>query len=401
MIRLRPITLRVLFMAFAVLAGFGALELALPEPLGKAVLLDFEVFHLVSVMIGEGNLRGAYDPAQFLARQSELVGFDGSQLFFSYPPPFAMLVTPLAALPDWAAYLLFMGGSLALYLWALRQLAGQGYHTVLILMLPLMLLILRAGQNGFLTGGLMCLAAFAAIENREGSGIRGGLALGLMAIKPHLAIGFGLWSLLERRWAMVAVSMLTVTGLATLATLAFGFPVWSWFLGSAAASSEALRAGVFPLHRMTSIYAFALSVGLPALTATVLHLGVILSGFAALIWLRRIGASLRVLVGAGLFVSALISPYSYDYDLAMLGGGAALFLEVVLRQASRAERWGLFSGVWALSLYGFLSENLPGTPPSIGGPILVTIGLLLLRLLRREAGLAGGERGFTGRRVRP
>ncbi|WP_421701212.1 glycosyltransferase family 87 protein [Aliiroseovarius sp.] len=405
MIRLRIGTLALILGVFAALAGYVAVEFAAPDRMDKAVLLDFDVFHLVGVLISEGNLRGAYDPAQFLERQAALAGFDGSQLFFSYPPPFAMLIAPLGALPAWAAYLLFMGGSMGLYLWALRRLAGQGFHTVLVLMLPLMLLILRAGQNSFLTGGLMALVVLGAVQARPRAGVPGGIALGLMAIKPHLAIGFALWAVGDRRWRLVITALLIVALFSALSTLVFGTQVWTWFLGSAAASSEALRAGIFPLFRMTSVYAFALSIGAPVLLATVLHLSVILSGLAALIWLRRIGASPRVVVGAGLYISALISPYNYDYDLAMLAGAAALFLDVIVQQARRGERAVLFVAVWGLSLYGMvmtlLAPQLSFTPPSIGGPTLVGIGVILLRLQRREAGLAPIALTLSTRRVRP
>ena len=397
MIRLRPVTFAAIISVFAALIGFVALEFAAPERMGKSVLLDFDVFHLVAVMIGEGNMQGGYDPQQLLQRQSTLPGFDGSQLFFSYPPPFAVLLAPLGGLPTWLAYLLFMGGALVLYLWSLRRLAGEGFHTVLVLMLPLLLLVLRAGQNGLLTGALMGLAALGAVQGRA----RGGVPLGMMVVKPHLAVGFGLWLLLERRWGCVLVALATVLATSGLSMLVFGPQVWTWFLGSAATSSEALRAGVFPLFRMTSVYAFALSIGAATLWAMLLHVGVILAGIASLFWLRRIGASARVLAGAALYLSALISPYNYDYDLAMLGGAAALLIGVVLRQASRGELGVLFLAVWGVSLYGFLSENLPGTPPSIGGPILVGIGVLLLRLLRREAGVVGAGGALKGRRVRP
>ncbi|WP_421700986.1 glycosyltransferase family 87 protein [Aliiroseovarius sp.] len=373
MIRLRPLTLTVMALAAAGVIAYVAAELAFPDRLGKVGLLDYEVFRLVAEIMAEGDLAHAYDPDRFLARQAAQPGFDGHRMFFSYPPPFALLIAPLAWVPLWLGYALFMGLSLCLYLWVLRRLSGPAFHTVLVVMGPLILLILRAGQNGFLTGALMGLAALGALRVRAWAGV----PLGLMVIKPHLAVGLGIWALLERRWRLVAVAAITLVATAGTATLVLGPQAWALFLSSAEASSATLRAGDFPLYRMTSVYAFGLSIGLPVAVSLGLHVVVLLAGVQTLMKLKHRGASGRVMLGAGLCLAALVSPYSYDYDLGMLGAAAALLTVPLMRRTTPAQRRGLLTLIWGISLYGFaataLVPRLPVLPISAVGALLIVL----------------------------
>ncbi|MCF7778982.1 DUF2029 domain-containing protein, partial [Sulfitobacter sp. M220] len=101
------------------------------------------------------------------------------------------------------------------------------FHTILVLFLPLTMLIIRSGQNSFLTGGLIGLTCLLALRQSRWSGV----PLGLMAIKPHLALGVGIWSLLDRRWGMAVQSFAVISIFAALATLVFGTGIWAAAFG--------------------------------------------------------------------------------------------------------------------------------------------------------------------------
>ena len=395
MIQLKPSTLALLAAIVGTLTGYIALELAFPVTIGKERLLDFDVFHLVSTMIAEGNLIDAYAIETFLPRQAEVPGFNDGEMLWSYPPFFSLVVAPLSLLPTVPSYLVFMTATLVFYVRVVRTLAGPAFHTVLVLFLPLAMLIIIAGQNSFLTGGLIGLTCVLAQRRSRWSGV----PLGLMAIKPHLALGLGLWSLLDRRWGMAVQSFAVIGLFGALATLAFGTGVWTATLDSMAATAKALHQGRFPLFRMTSLYAFGLSVGWGDTVALSLHVAGVVAAVAGLVLLVRAQLPPRVVMGAGVFVSALISPYNYDYDLAMLAAAACLLTETVAQHASRAERGTIAVAILIVSSYWFVMTTGFDVAVRVGliaapdgpvkhasplGPILFLGGVVLFRVIWRS-----------------
>jgi hypothetical protein len=395
MIQLKPATLALLAAVTAALIGFVALGIVFPVALKKESLLDFDVFHLVSTMIAEGNLRAAYTVDTFLPRLTEVPGFNGNPMLWSYPPFFDLVIAPLSLLPAAPSYILFMVVTLGFYVWVVRTLAGPAFHTILVLFLPLTLLIIRSGQNSFLTGGLIGLTCVLAQRQSRWSGV----PLGLMAIKPHLALGVGIWSLLDRRWGMAVQSFAVIGILAALATLVFGTGIWAHALGGMAETADVLHEGRFPLFRMTSLYAFGMSFGLGHAVALTLHLTGVFAAIGALVLLSRAKLPPRVLMGAGVFVSALISPYNYDYDLAMLAAAACLLIDAVMRHASKTERYTIVAAILIIATYWFFMTIVFSIIVSFGliivnedtvqrvslsGPVLFAIGIILFRVIWRS-----------------
>lgn len=388
MIQLKPSTLTLMGFFALTLIGYVALTLAFPVQFGKEHLLDFDVFHLVSSMMGEGNLEAAYTPELFLPRQAQVPGFNGTEMFWSYPPHFNLVVAPLSLLPLSLSYVLFMVVTLTFYVLVVRALAGPAFHTIVVLFFPLVLLIIRSGQNSFITGGLIGLTCLLALRQSRWAGI----PLGLMVIKPHLALGVGIWSLLDRRWGLAALSLTVVAVVSLLATLVLGTEVWPTSLTAIAGTAEALREGRFPLFRMTSIYAAALSVGIEHQVAMFLHLATVIVAFCALILLGIAKLPARVFMGGAVFVSALISPYNYDYDLAMLAAAACLLIDTVTQYANKAEKYILAAVVLSTGVYGLAMTAIPdliSDGPSAGplsflGPILFMGGIVLFRVVWRS-----------------
>ncbi|MCX7560914.1 glycosyltransferase family 87 protein [Sulfitobacter sp. F26204] len=385
-INLKPTTMLALCIAAAALVLYVAFQIAFPVETGKANLIDFDIFHLAGTMIGEGNLAAAYDIPQFLARLETLPGHDGAAMFWSYPPPYNLVVAPLAWLPAWLSYILFIGASLAAYVAILRRLAGPDFHLVLLLMLPLMALCIRTGQNSFITGALVGLTCVYGLR----SSVWAGVPLGLMVIKPHLALGLGMWSLLDRKWSIAAVSLTVVALICALATLVLGTEVWPQSLTAIRETGEILRDGNFALYRMTSFYVFGVTVGLEDQTALVLHLIVACAAVAVLAVLCFSTLPPAVKIGAGVYVSAMISPYNYDYDLAMLGMAMALLMPTVRRFAKPLEAKLLLAGVLVVSAHGLLTTvilraaDIRSLPVSLLGPVLLLMGIMLTVIALRE-----------------
>jgi hypothetical protein len=375
--------------------GYVTLEFAFPVMFNKDGLLDFDIFHLVSTMIAEGNLKAAYSEDTFMQRQAEVLGFTGYPMLWSYPPFFNLVVAPLSLLPIALSYVFFMVVTLGFYLWVIRALAGPSFYTILFLFLPLVLLIMRSGQNSFLTGGLIGLTCLLAVRRSRWSGV----PLGLMAIKPHLALGVGIWSLLDRRWAMAVQSFAVIGIFAGLATWLSGPGIWATALAGIAETTGALRDGRFPLYRMTSLYAFALTFGFGHSAALAFHMTGVVVAVGALVLLSFAKLQPRAFMGAGVVVSALISPYNYDYDLAMLAVAACLLCETVTRHASTAEQLTIAAAILLIGPYGNalvvlvdrITNDGPKSPVSIMGPVLFVGTTVLFRVLWRSRTASHGS----------
>src|SRR5581483_2461589 len=126
---------------------------------GPHELFDFEGFYLAGQLVWRGTIEQAYHFLTLHELQKTLYDTVSFQPW-TYPPQFDLVVAPLALLPLGWAYGVFTAGTLAAYLVTLRRLAAENFVSVLILLAPVIVITIRGGQNGFLTGtliGLTCL----------------------------------------------------------------------------------------------------------------------------------------------------------------------------------------------------------------------------------------------------
>jgi hypothetical protein len=296
------------------------------------ILNDYEDFYIVGRLFREGNIIAAYDNDYLTAAQKQFTGIT-TFMPWAYPPPLtaAVPLLPLAGLA-WS-YMLFMVATLLLYLWTLSRLNVRLVGAAMLAVYPALVLVVRLGQNGMLTGSLIGLFLLALSRQRHSAGV----PLGLMVIKPHLAIAIGLVPLLQRRWTVVVVAASVVALSCAAATIVLGLQVWPAFLSGVGAAGEYLREGLFPLYRMSSIYAAVRSFDASPSTAMAVHvLGALVAlGLVALAWRRGL-RSTRLLALACL-ATVFVSPYNYDYDLACLAVAVALILPELLARAQAFE----------------------------------------------------------------
>mgnify|MGYP005847604537 CR=1 FL=1 len=372
----------------ALLLAYAAMAHHDPEMLGRQnVPVDFHAYYVAGTLGLEGNAADSYAMATNQAAQLRLTGVN-SFMPWTYPPPFTLFVTGLAAMPFGLAYALFVGLTLAFYVSTLRKIAGAYLPGVLIAILPNIMLIVMTGQNGFLTGGLVGLFMLAFIQQRASAGI----PLGLMIIKPHLAVAISLLSLLGRRWQAMAIAAAIVIVALMAPTIIFGLSIWPAFLNGVRESSEFLEQGYYPLFRMTSVYAMVRSAGLSSDIAFAAQGGVALSMIGLLLygWWRSLPPHL--LAALGCVVSVFISPYNYDYDLCIVGVGIAFILPGLLERTRPVEQLALLALCWLATGYGLFAAfgrapevaELGGGPVSLMAlPLLLLIGLIALALRRQ------------------
>lgn len=370
--------LKAVLTAAAMLLAFAAVIYQRQMPPGtERPVVDFHAFHVAGTLGLQGRAADSYDAEKMLRAEEAATGVKVF-LPWTYPPPFTLFVTGLAALPVGLAYALFTGLTLALYVAVLHRIAGALMPGVMLAMTPIMLLTVLTGQNGFLTGALAGWFALALIARRPGAGV----PLGLMVIKPHLAAGLALLTLIERRWQAVAIAAVTVSVALAAATLAFGPAIWAAFLESVRDSSVFLAQGRYPMFRMISPYAAAFRLGAgPGLALAIqgasalLAMGLLLFG-----WHRALPP--RWLAACACTASLFVSPYAYDYDLGLLGVALAFILPDLLARTRAWEQVALLALFWAATGYGLVLAYLPdGYAPAVNGQTLSLMAPLLFALI--------------------
>lgn len=353
---------------------------------------DFTAFHIVAQRIWLGDLDLTYQFAAFARMQLAAAGGAAGVMPWTYPPQFALVLAPLAFVPGWAAYFLFTAVTLAAYLMTLRAVAGNNFALVLVVFFPAIAITIAIGQNGFLTGALIGLVCI----NAERRPLLAGIALGLMVIKPHLAVAAGIYMLLTRRWPAVLTAAIVVVASSLVCTLAFGLQIWVAWLGSIREAAGFLEEGRYQLFRMISAYAALYKTGLPAPAAFWGQMAMAGLALAAVALAVARGPSPRFALGIVAVASVMISPYAYDYDLPIVGIGLALLLPDLASLASPRERSAIYALLLLANAYGLLqsarlsAENVTATDlqnytaPAVGGFALMTILAILLRCLWRN-----------------
>lgn len=378
-----------LAMAFAVLLTGAFLNRAdyylhAVQDAGTRKLLDFDAFYVAGQMGLQGRMAQAYEPKAIYAAEAAVGGRADQEMPWAYPPQFDLVVMALAMLNKGWAYVLFLGATLLGYAAVLRRIAGAGLPVAVIATAPGLVVTIFTGQNGLLTAGL--IGAFALLALRARARALAGLPLGLMVIKPHLALGIGLWALLRGRWRLLAVAAAVVLASAALVTAVFGAGIWPAFLGGVHATEEILRRDGFQLFRLTSVFAALRALHLPLDAALAGQALAALTGGGVILWSVRRGLAPRAQLGLAVIASLVVSPYAYDYDMPIYGIGFALLWPMLAPRLGRGELCGVVALGWAVtgwSLWLSMLEPDPARTEALvrGGGLPAAAGLGVLVLL--------------------
>ncbi len=321
--RIAVIYLIVTLVSFAVLL---ATSNGFMDRLGRPLGTDFMAFHVAGTVALEDGGAAAYDPQRQYAEHQERLGREVPPFWpYLYPPAFLFVAMALAALPYLAAWLVWMGATLALYAAAMQRLAPGAFAALLALALPAVYTNFLHGQNGFLIAALF---AFGLRSLFEGRSIAAGIALGLIAIKPQygllipIALGAGGY------WCAFAAAGATVAAQIALPTAIFGPEIWAGFFETMlAARTEIVEAGAIGFEKIQSVFAEARFLGAPVALAYALQgaAAATLSVAIFRLWRGKISAEVK---GAGLVVAAILAtPYAVDYDLVILAPAMALLIQ--------------------------------------------------------------------------
>ena len=342
-------------------------------PLGA----DFITFWAASHLGLHGNPVDAYDALKIHAAE-ELVVPSSGVFVWLYPPTFFALVLPLAKLPYIASYLAFMLTSLSGFLATMWKISPTRQSILLVLAFPGVLINFMSGQNAFLTATLAGLSLLLL----QKSPVRAGICIGLLAVKPHLAILFPLALIISASWQAMLSAAITSGLFIILSTFLLGTQVWDAFLNAITFARQLNEQGALPWEKMSTVFAGARALELSLTAAYALHASIALLATMGMItvWRRTIDLHLR---GAS-FVAAtlLISPHLFVYDMLWLALPIAWLTLHGMAHGWRKGDRELLILAW---LYPLISL---GMTKSVGlqiGP-LISFGLLLMTLRHSRVG---------------
>jgi len=299
--------------AYRVFTGVKLIE---QKPVGG----DFSYYWVASQLALAGDPAAVYDPARLQAGLAALFGMPFALHFF-YPPNFLMVVLPFALLPYHASLGVWLLSTLVAYLWVIRRIAPHWLAVAAGLMFAGAVVNFGYGQNGFLStallgGGLLLL---------DKAPLAGGLLLGLLTYKPHLAVLAPLALIAGRRWRALAAMAASATGLILASGLLLGYGVWRVFLREiipgflkSLGAGQVMAAGAFPWTKIPTVFSAIYASGLGFWPAIIMQ-GLMALSVAILVWrVWSQGVSLAIRGTLLVLGTLLFSPYLMVYDLCLL-----------------------------------------------------------------------------------
>ncbi len=344
---------------------------------------DFANLYTSGRLALEGNLAILYDVDSYRAYQHVQYGGTLSAHNYSYPPPTLLYTWAFGLMPYPAALIAWLALTGTAFAAAARPyLRDAGLPGWLALIAPATLLNVWAGHYGLLIGALW-LGAFHLLPRRP---ILAGILIGLMLVKPHLALLAPLILARRGEWRAFASAAATAAGLAALSLLLFGPEMWRIYLTVTSGVQAAMvdDVGTLYLRMMPTIVPTVSALGFPGLLAWTLQ---ILAGGAAVAALMlRMPSDSRAAGLAGGVATFLVLPYAFNYDMTVPGLAALLMLARLRREPEGGSTFVLLLAfLLPLIVQTFGLLHLPA--PAL---ILAALLALMLRHARAEPALKPG-----------
>ncbi|MCA7937137.1 glycosyltransferase family 87 protein [Burkholderia cepacia] len=344
--------------------------------------VDFSVFWTASHLVLQGHAASAYDPSLFL--QAELAQFDTylqhRSLPWLYPPTMLLFIAPVALVPFLPAYFLFFAGSLLCYAFAVSRLSGLRAHlpvphaaAIVVVAYSAVCMSALFGQNSILTAGLAALALHLLGKRPVAAGV----LIGLLAIKPQLAVVFPFALIAARAWRTFAAAAISATLFAAAGIALTGTGALHG-LGDAVATvrGQHFMLPSYWLASPTPFAALRLS-GFPVPAALAAQAVIALLAIAATVdvWRRTPDMRLR---GAALAVATLLTtPYLWHYELTWLGIAIFCLIAHGLDEGWLPGDQAVIVLAWLLPIFEMLNRLMK--LPQIGPIVLLAVLFVVVR----------------------
>ncbi|MGS0891559.1 glycosyltransferase family 87 protein [Burkholderia stagnalis] len=364
-----------------------------PGPAAIRPGADYVVFWTASWLMRQGLALQAYDIPTFWRLLLDLFPATPRNAFLPwlYPPTYLLLVAPLSLLPFALSYPLFIAtgiAALGVASWHVSGLAGtpgmKRIGWLALLGCPGIYITTMYGQNAMLTASCAALAVYW-VDRRPAWA---GFCIGLMVVKPQMAMLFPFVLISARAWRTFAWAALFATAFAALGVLVCGVGSLNLFLhNTALARSLILEHNiVFWFTSPTPFAALRLAeVPLPVAYAVQACIAAVAIASACTLWARNRDTRVR---GAALVIATLAAnPYVWHYELSWLCIALACLLALGTQDGWLRGEQTVVALVWALPIYEYLNPLFQ--LPQIGS--IVVLGALLV-LLRRTRSTGDSQR---------
>jgi hypothetical protein len=235
-----------------------------------------------------------------------------------YPPSFLLLVLGFGLLPYVPAFLVWTVTTLTAYLAGLWHIVRDRTSLWLVVAFPGLWLGLGQGQNQFLTAALGALG----IGLLRRHPVWAGICIGLLCVKPHLALLFPVALVAARAWRTIVAAAVTAVTVTLVPAAILGWDTLFAWRDAMAWVATAIADERLPVWMFPAAYPWLLSLGVPVAIAWAVQ-GVVTVVAAVVvyrIW-RGVGPGIGdvALPGSALVLATfLASPYYAMYDLTWL-----------------------------------------------------------------------------------
>ncbi len=345
-----------------------------PDDWNLAAFGDFDAFVVAAQLLQAGRYACLYAiecVGQAQAAYSGLPVLD-IRMTWNYPPTMDLLILPAAAVPPNVTYAILLAANLAMIAWLVRQLRPThpvpgledpalarylGWlPAVLFAFSPSTVTGAAIGQTGILIATL----AFTGLRALPTAPFRAGCILGLLAIKPHLALILPFVALGQRKpkdaGALIAGAATTIAVLTAGSLLVYGAEPWIAFFHGLGNTRDLFIGGGYSRTLMMAAYVTLVAAGVPEplalATQALIGLGV---GIAILLVWRSQTLSRTTQVALTLMALPLASPYIYYYDFACWFFGLALLIKAALSRGAIGFAFLLTAPV-SIPWYGTLAN---------------------------------------------
>lgn len=302
------VVLYVLLYGYLIFTGTGMIDAN-----GKPIGADFIGYWTASKLILSGNILDVYDLQKLFSAEKSLTGIN-FYIPVNYPPTYLLMIAPLAFLPYLLSLIIWLGATFLLFLTVIRKISQHPATLWLTIAFPGTFQNIIHGQNGFLStailgGGLLCMERFPFL---------GGIFLGLLTYKPHLAILIPVALTAGRYWKTLAGMVISTFGFILISILFFGVEIWFQFFQKIAFAFKILEGHALPLHQMITTFSAALLAGISPTIASFLHGTVGAVALAIMIWVWVRSSPFFLRASSLVLAVLLFTPHANTYDLTLL-----------------------------------------------------------------------------------
>lgn len=361
----------VAMLLFLWLAGHGTVDY-FGSPIGS----DFTAFWNAGRIAGAGDAARAWDQ-QLLndtIRHAHGVEYGAAWI---YPPVFLLVAVPLAAIPYLAALFVWQAAGFIALAIVLKAILRDWRPTLVALASPITPLVLANGQNSFLTAAL--IGAGLLLADRTPT-LAGGL-LGGLVYKPQLGLVLGPLLLFTRSWRTLASALLAALALIGISILLWGPDCWTAWQASLRYARYYMEQGAVGFYKSASLFSMARGWGADvALSYTVQALGAV--GGIWMMWSMR--SAPKFVRAAGVCAAAALStPYLLDYDMAVVGIGAAFLYADARGTAFIPYERSVLALIWLVPWFSRPAAEYLSVPLSQAAMLLLA-WLVTQRKFRQE-----------------